>query len=62
MHKLSTNLVKEHPDASFVFEDLTGIRKGGGNNRKKFRTYLNRWPYNEFQRKIEYFSNYVQRQ
>ena len=56
MHKLSTNLVQEHPDATFVLEDLTGVRKGGGNKGKKFRTYLNRWPYDEFQKMIEYKS------
>jgi putative transposase len=27
LHKLSTNTVRENPDASFVFEDLRGIRK-----------------------------------
>ena len=57
MHRLSANLVKEYPNATFVFEDLTGIRKGGENKGKKFRTYLNRWPYSEFQKMVEYKSN-----
>ena len=36
--------------------DLTCVRKGGGNKGKRFRTYLNRWPYDEFQKMIEYKS------
>ncbi|MEM0145906.1 MAG: hypothetical protein QXK57_07190 [Conexivisphaerales archaeon] len=38
-------MVKENPGASFVFEDLNGIRTGGNNKGRKFRTKLNRWPY-----------------
>jgi hypothetical protein len=29
LHKLSTKVVRENPDAAFVFEDLKGIRKAG---------------------------------
>ncbi|WP_337860932.1 transposase, partial [Ferroplasma sp.] len=56
MHKTSASLVKDNPEASFVFEDLKGIRKSGDNKGKKFRTYLNRWPYYEFQKMVEYKS------
>ncbi|MEM0097573.1 MAG: hypothetical protein QW338_03820 [Conexivisphaerales archaeon] len=43
MQKLTTQIVKENPGASFAFEDLNGIRKDGGNNKgKKFRTKLNK--------------------
>ncbi len=56
LHRKSTAMVREHPDTSFVFEDLTGIRKTGGNRGKKFRTYLNRWPYSMFQKMVEYKS------
>ncbi|EQD55562.1 protein containing Transposase, IS605 OrfB, partial [mine drainage metagenome] len=57
MHKMSTHMVDEHPDATFVLEDLKGIRKNGGNKGKKFKTYLNRWPYSEFQKMVEYKSS-----
>jgi putative transposase len=57
LHKQSTALVKEHPDATFVFEDLTGIRKSGDDRGKWFKTCLNRWPYSEFQRMVEYKSS-----
>ena len=56
MHKQSSALVKEHPETSFVLEDIKGIRKSGGDKGKRFRTYLNRWPYAEFQKMIEYKS------
>ena len=45
LHKQSTTIVREHPDASFVLEDMKGIRKSGEDKGKRFRTYLNRWPY-----------------
>ena len=45
MHKQSTTIVREHPDTSFVLEDMKGIRKSGEDKGKRFRTYLNRWPY-----------------
>ena len=45
LHKQSNTIVREHPDASFVLEDMKGIRKSGEDKGKRFRTYLNRWPY-----------------
>ncbi len=56
MHKLSSSLVKEHPDSSFILEDLRNIRNTAKPQSKKIRTYLNRWPYNQFQRMMEYKS------
>ncbi len=56
MHKLSSSLVKEHPDSSFILEDLRNIRKTAKPKSKKLRTYLNRWPYNQFQIMMEYKS------
>ena len=56
MHKASAKLAGTNPDASFVFENLKGIRKSGENKGKKFRTYLNRWPYSQFQKMVEYKS------
>ncbi len=35
-------MVKENLGASFVFEDLNGIRTGGNNKGRKFRTKLNK--------------------
>ena len=58
MHKLSSSLVKEHPDSSFILEDLRNMRKTAKPKSKKIRTHLNRWPYNQFQRMIEYKSHY----
>ena len=56
LHKQSTTMVSDHPNASFVFEDLTGIRKSGEDKGKRFRTHLNRWPYSMFQKMVEYKS------
>ena len=56
MHKLSVNLIKEFPGTTFILEDLTHIRKTAGTKSKKFRAYLNRWPYAEFQKTLEYKS------
>ncbi len=58
LHKLSTKLVKENPGASLIFENLKGIRKNDGEKTKsrKFRTYLNRWPYRLYQSFVEYKS------
>jgi putative transposase len=58
LHKLSTKTVSENPDASFVFEDLRGIRKTSeeAKKSKKLRTYLNRWPYRLYQSMMEYKS------
>ncbi len=56
LHKLSTKLVKENPDASHIFENLKGISKNGEKKSRKFRTYLNRWPYRLYQSMVEYKS------
>jgi putative transposase len=56
LHKLSTSLVNENHDTTFVVEDLRNIRKSAKPQGKKLRTYLNRWPYAEFLRMIEYKS------
>ena len=56
LHKLSTKTVRENPDTTFVFEDLTHIRKGGENKGKRFGTCLNRWPYRMYQRYVDYKS------
>jgi putative transposase len=50
--------VKENPDASFVFENLKGIRGGSEGKKvsKRFRTYLNRWPYRMYQSMVDYKS------
>jgi putative transposase len=58
LHKLSTKTVRENPDASFVFEDLRGIRKTseGAKRSRKLRTYLNRWPYRMYQSMVDYKS------
>ncbi len=58
LHKLSTKMVRENPDTSFVFEDLRGIRKTSeeAKRSRKLRTYLNRWPYRMYQSMVEYKS------
>jgi len=57
LHKLSTRVVRENPDTSFIFENLKGIRRGGEEKprcaSRKLRTYLNRWPYRMFQSMVE---------
>jgi putative transposase len=61
LQQLSTKLVRENPDTSFVFEDLKGIRRNGekerGTTTRMLRTYLNRWPYRMFQEMVEYKSH-----
>ena len=56
LHKLSTKEVRENPDAPFVFEDLKGIRRNGEMKSRRFKTYLNRWPYRLYQSMVEYKS------
>jgi putative transposase len=62
LHKLSTRIVRENPDTSFIFENLKGIRRGGekqeATSSKKLRTYLNRWPYKLFQSMMEHKSGF----
>ena len=58
MHKLSSSLVKEYPGSSFILEDLKNIRRTSEPKSKKLITYLNRWPYNQFQKMLEYKSHY----
>jgi putative transposase len=59
LHKLSTRIVEENPDTSFVFENLKGVRRYGKKQRssgRRFRAYLNRWPYRMLQNMVEYKS------
>jgi len=55
LHKLTTQLVKTYPNATFVFEDLKHIREKRGEGRR-FRTRLNRWPYRMAQTMVDYKS------
>ncbi len=57
LHKLSSKMVIEHPNSSFILEDLRNIKKKSSKS-KGLRTYLNRWPYSQFQRMVEYKSKY----
>jgi putative transposase len=58
LQKLSTKIVRENPDTTFIFENLKGVRRNGEDERetasKKLRTYLNRWPYRMFQSMVAY--------
>ncbi|MBI3116169.1 MAG: IS200/IS605 family element transposase accessory protein TnpB [Thaumarchaeota archaeon] len=57
LHKLSTEQVRKNHDATFVFENLKGIRKNNGKPKsRKLRTHLNRWPYRMYQSMIQYKS------
>ena len=58
LHKLSSKIVREHLESSFILEDLRTIKKNPNNNSKKLRTYLNRWPYSQFQKMLEYKSQF----
>lgn len=53
MHKLSLEMVREFPNTSFIPEDLKHVRKTSKTGNRKYRIYLNRWPYAEFQRMLE---------
>ena len=55
LHKLTTGLVRTYPNATFVFEDLKGIRSRPREGRR-FRTRLNRWPYRMAQTMVDYKS------
>nr|MDO8100375.1 transposase [Candidatus Njordarchaeota archaeon] len=63
LHKMSTRIVRENMDTTFVLENLRGIRVnnreeqlGTTSRSKKLRMYLNRWPYRMFQSMVEYKS------
>ena len=58
LHKLSSKMVKDNSNSSFVLEDLTNIRKTTHPQSKKLRTYLNRWPYSQFQKMLDYKSQF----
>lgn len=58
LHKISTNMVRNHPFATFVFEDLTGVRKRGAGRNKKFKEMLNNWPYYKLQSMVKYKSSF----
>ena len=60
LQKLTTKTIRTNPDASFILENLTHIRKSGtkGKKNKNFRSYLNRWAYKMYQTMIEYKSEY----
>lgn len=55
LHKLTTDLVRRYPHATFVFEDLKHIKnkRTGG---RRFRERLNRWPYRMAQTMVDYKS------
>jgi putative transposase len=55
LHKLTTDLVRRYPNATFVFEDLKHIRNKWTEGRR-FRTRLNRWPYRMAQMMVDYKS------
>ena len=58
LHKLSSKIISEHLESSFILEDLRTIKKDSNNKSKKLRTYLNRWPYSQFQKMLEYKSQF----
>ena len=49
-------MMNENPEASFIVEDLTNIRKTAKPQSRKLRIYLNRWTYAEFLRMLGYKS------
>ncbi len=55
LHKLTTDLVRRYPNATFVFEDLKYIKNKPTEGRR-FRTRLNRWPYRMAQTVVDYKS------
>ena len=58
LHKLSSKIVSEHLESSFILEDLRTIKRNSNNKSKKLRTNLNRWPYSQFQKMLEYKSQF----
>ena len=57
-HKISNKIVKiaKENNCNIQMEDLTGIRKRGGNKSKRFRYSLNNWSFYRLRRMIEYKS------
>ena len=55
LHKVTTDLVRRYPGATFVFEDLKHIRNKPVEGRR-FRKRLNRWPYRMAQMMVDYKS------
>ncbi len=49
-------MVRTYSGASFIFENLKGIRSDEEPKGKRLRTYLNRWPYRLYQSMIDYKS------
>jgi putative transposase len=59
VQKLTTDLVRKYPGATFVFEDLNGIRNkevGPPERGRRLRARLNRWPYRMAQTMMDYKS------
>ena len=57
LHKLSLKMVMEHPNSSFILENLRNIKKKPSKS-KRLRKYLNRWPYSQLQDMLEYKSEF----
>jgi putative transposase len=55
LHKLTTDMVRRYPGATFVFEDLKHIKNKPVEGRR-FRKRLNRWPYRMAQMMVDYKS------
>ena len=55
LHKLTTELVRRYPSATFVLENLKHIRNKPTEGRR-FRKRLNRWPYRMAQVMVDYKS------
>ena len=60
LHHQSTKTIRDNPDTSFIFENLTNIRESTpkGTKSKNFRTYLHHWPFRLYQHMIDYKSTY----
>ncbi len=57
LHKLTTRMVEENPEASFVFENLRGMRTNRKvRSIKKLRASVNRWPQRMYQQMAMYKS------
>ena len=56
LQKLTTDLVRRYPNATFVFEDLKHIKSTQPKKGRRFRARLNRWPYRMAQMMVDYKS------